>query len=62
MLSKYKKNRKNKVIEKTERQEKMEERKLNRKDGDRIRFSKTKEKRRLFRKQSKGRKGGKRAK
>ena len=41
MLSKYKKKREKKV---TERKEVKEERELNRKDGDRIRFSKTERK------------------
>ena len=44
MLSKYKKKRRKKFIEKRERKEEKEERELNRKDGDRIRLGKTREK------------------
>ena len=44
MLSKYKKKRRKKVIEKRERKEEKEEREQNRKDGDRIRLSKTERK------------------
>ena len=44
MLSKYKKKRRKNVIEKRERKEEKEERELDRKDGDRIRLSKTERK------------------